>query len=36
MASLLLGFHRNMPTMKPITLGENSESGIGRSGGVGE
>jgi hypothetical protein len=36
MASLLLGFHRNMPTMKPIALGEFSESGIGRSGGVGE
>jgi len=29
MASLLLGFHKNMPTMKPIALGEYSEPGIG-------
>jgi hypothetical protein len=29
MASLLLGFHRNMPTLKPIALGEFSESEIG-------
>jgi len=36
MASLLLGFHRNMPTLKPIALGEFSESEIGRGGGVGE
>jgi hypothetical protein len=29
MASLLLGFHRNMPTLKPIALSEFSETEIG-------
>jgi hypothetical protein len=29
MASHLLGFHRNMPALKPIALGEFSELEIG-------